>query len=478
MNSKLRIRCLSALSLLALAASYQEAKAQFDPTALSKNGVRINTVTTAVPFLRINPDARAGGMGDVGVATPADVNSLFLNPANMAFNERDFGFSVSFTPWLKALVNDIYMGGLTGYYKVKEKQTVQIGLKYFSLGNITFTDYNGAEIGNFRPQEFSLDAGYARKLSNDFSIAATIRFIYSNLSNVGVDGIATFPGYAGAADISWMYYKQFGKGKMKHDLRVGMNISNIGNKITYTRNAQNADYIPTNLGIGLGYTLNIDQKNAVGLYMDISRLLVPSPQPATIPYELGGDTINPNYDKNGVPGADWRQKSPITGIFTSFGDAPGFLYMDANGKVQRVKGSKSKEELQETTFAIGAEYMYNKQFGVRFGYFYEPRNKGNRQFVTAGLTVKYSIVGLNFSYLIPTGIQRNPLDNTLRFSLLFDFFKGGNKAKANSASPSGVSLVEPAPKKKEKKVKEDAPAPESEISEPPKEMKLAPIEPK
>lgn len=471
MNSKLRN---SYLTLAVLVVASRAAFSQgFDPTALYKNGQRINTVTTAVPFLRINPDARAGGMGDVGVATPADINSLFLNPANMAFNERDFGFSVSFTPWLKALVNDIYMGGLSGYYKVKEKQTVQIGLKYFSLGNITFTDYNGAEIGNFRPQEFSFDVGYARKLTNEFSLAATIRFIYSNLSNVGVDGVATYPGYAGAADISWMYYKQFGKGKLKHDLRVGMNISNIGNKITYTRNAQNADYIPTNLGIGLGYTLNIDAKNAVGLYMDISRLLVPTPQPALIPYELGGDTINPNYDKNGTPGADWRQKSPIVGMFTSFNDAPGVLYMDANGEVKRVKGSRSKEELQETTFAIGAEYMYNKQFGVRFGYFYEPRNKGNRQFITAGLTVKYSIVGLNFSYLIPTGIQRNPLDNTLRFSLLFDFFKGGNK-KAGT-NPSGVSLVDSAPKKKAK-VKEENAEPVKE--EAPKEMKLEPIEPK
>lgn len=463
MNSKLRILFLFALALPVLNTFAQAGN--FDPTQRTS---KINTITTAVPFLRINPDARAGGMGDVGIATPADINSLFLNPANMAFNERDFGMSVSFTPWLKALVNDIYLAGLSGYYKVKEKQTVQIGLKYFSLGNITFTDYNGAEIGNFRPQEFSLDAGYSRKLGNNFAIAATLRFIYSNLSNVGVDGIATFPGYAGAADISWIYYKQFGTGKFKHDLRAGMNISNIGNKISYTRNAQNSDYLPTNLGMGLGYTLHIDNKHEVGLYMDINRLMVPTPQPATIPSDTGGNVVNPDYDKNGVPGADWRQKSPITGMFTSFADAPGDLRVGVDGKVYRKKGSQSLEELRETNVGVGIEYMYNKQFGVRFGYFKESLYKGNRQFITAGLTVKYSIVGLNFSYLIPTGIQRNPLDNTLRFSLLFDFFKGGNKAKGNT---SGVSLTEPTPKK-EKKAK-----PQENTEEPAKEMKLAPIEP-
>lgn len=432
----------------------------FDPTNLEKNGVRINTVTTAVPFLRINPDARAGGMGDVGVATPTDINGVYANPAKMAFIERDFGFAVSFTPWLKALVNDIYLAGITGYYKVKEKQTVQFSLKYFSLGNISFTDDQGQPLGDFKPNEFSLDAGYSRKLGDNFALAATIRFIYSNLTNVGVGGVATYPGIAGAADISWMYQKNFKKdgAKMSHDFLAGMNISNIGSKITYTRNAKNADYIPTNLGIGLGYTLNVTPKNAVGIYFDVNRLLVPTPQPSSIASALSGDTANPGYDEDGDLIADWKQKSPIGGIFTSFNDAPGTLYMDESGEVKRVKGSRSKEELRETAIAFGLEYMYNKQFGVRFGYFYEPRTKGNRQFLSAGLTVKYSIVGLNFSYLIPTSIQRNPLDNTLRFSLLFDFAKGGMKSNQNN---SGISLVDDTPKKKKvkgEKVDETAPA--------------------
>jgi hypothetical protein len=460
-----------AITLIATHQSYSQITWQ-------KDGTVVNTVTTAVPFLRINPDARAGGMGDVSIATPADINSLYANPAKMAFNERDFGFAVSFTPWLKALVNDIYMAGLAGYYKIKDKQTVQLGVKYFSLGNITFTDYQGQEIGQFRPNEFSIDAGYSRKLGNDFALAATLRFIYSNLSNVGVDGVPTFPGYAGAADISWIYQHNFKKdnAKVSHDLYAGMNISNIGNKISYTRNARNSDYIPTNLGIGLGYRFNIDQKNGIGVYMDINRLMVPTPQPAKIPFELGGEVDNPYYDKNNDKVADWKQKSPITGMFTSFNDAPGLLYMKADSSVARVKGSRAKEELRETSVGVGLEYMYNKQFGVRFGYFYEPRSKGNRQFLTAGLTVKYSIVGLNFSYLIPTTIQRNPLDNTLRFSLLFDFFKGGNK-KADGGS-SGISLVNDAPKKKEKKAKDEAPKEEAPKEDAPKEMKLQPIEPK
>ncbi len=478
---------LFAIAILCVLGNYASAQTGgFSPTDLEKNGQKINTVTTAVPFLRINPDARAGGMGDVGVATPTDVNGVFSNPAKMAFIEKDYGFAVSFTPWLKALVNDIYLAGITGYYKVKEKQTIQFSLKYFSLGNINFTDENGQSLGDFKPHEFSIDAGYSRRLGNNFALGASIRFIYSNLTNVGVGGVATYPGMAGAADISWMYQKNFKKdgAKMSHDFLAGMNISNIGNKITYTRNAKNADYIPTNLGIGLGYTLNVSEKNAVGVYFDVNRLLVPTPQPTTISSFFAADSgqavRNPQYDNETGDGtgdgiADWKQKSPIGGIFTSFADAPGILYKDENGNITRTKGSRSKEELRETAIAFGLEYMYNKQFGVRFGYFYEPRTKGNRQFLTAGLTVKYSIVGLNFSYLIPTSIQRNPLDNTLRFSLLFDFKKGGLKSNQNN---SGISLVDDTPKKKKVKGEKTDENTEKELKpvENKEPKKLAPIE--
>ncbi len=415
-----------------------------------QESARINTVTTAVPFLRINPDARAGGMGDVGLASPPDANAVYVNPAKMAFIDKDFGFAVGFSPWLKALVNDIYLANLTGYYKVKKMQTVALSVRYFSLGNITFTDYNGQELQTFRPQEFAIDGHYARRLGDNFAVAASLRVIYSNLAGgASVDGALVKPGVAGSGDISAYFHKKFNENaahKMEHDLSVGLNISNIGSKISYTSSTIK-DFIPTNLGLGVGYTLEIVNKHSVGVYVDMNKLMVPTPDTA-------------DKDRNNV--YDFRQKSSIGGMFTSFGDAPGVM---ENGS--RVKGSRAAEEFAEVTWGIGAEYLYNKQFGVRFGYFYEHPKKGNRQFLTAGLTVKYSVVGLNFSYLIPTTIQRNPLDNTLRFSLLFDFTKGGKK----SSSETGVSLVDDTPKKKkEKKVKEE--------TEPVKQEQPLPVEKK
>lgn len=414
----------------------------------------INTVTTAVPFLRIIPDARAGGMGDVGIAVPTygngdylspDVNGLYTNPSKLAFIDKDFGFAVTFSPWLKALVNDIYLANLTGYYKVKKMQTVAISIRYFSLGNITFTNDQGQELNTFRPNEFAIDGHYARRLGDNFSVAASLRVIYSNLAGgQQVDGNLIKPGVAGSGDISWFFKKKFNENsnhKLEHELSVGMNISNIGSKISYTSSTVK-DFIPTNLGIGAGYTLDIDKHSSVGVYLDVNKLMVPTP-----------DSTDKN--RNGI--YDFREKSSISGMFTSFGDAPG----------------GSAEEFREVTWGIGAEYLYNKQFGVRFGYFYEAATKGNRQFLTAGLTVKYSVVGLNFSYLIPTTIQRNPLDNTLRFTLLFDFLKGGIKSQS-----SGVSLVPDTPKEKKKKkeVKEEAPA--EAPKQAPKENKLEPVEPK
>jgi len=432
-----------------------------------KNGEVINTVTTAVPFLRIIPDARAGGMGDVGIAVPTygngdflspDVNGLYTNPSKLAFIDKDYGVAVTFSPWLKALVNDIYLANIAGYYKIKNKQTIAVSLRYFSLGNITFTDINGAETGQFRPNEFAIDAHYARQLSDNFSIAASLRFIYSNLAaGQQVSGALVRPGIAGAGDISWYYHKKFNANsahKLEHEFSVGMNISNIGSKISYTNNVVR-DYIPTNLGIGIGYTLDIDKHNSVGFYIDINKLMVPSPIPTAELMDSSGG-IKEKYDKNSNSIPDWRERG-ISGMFTSFGDAPG----------------GAREEFNEVTWGFGAEYLYNKQFGVRLGYFYENGFKGNRQFLTAGLTVKYSVVALNFSYLIPTTIQRNPLDNTLRFSLLFDFVKGGKKA--GGTNNTGISLVPDEPKEKKGKNKEVKP---EEVKPIEKEMKLEPVEPK
>jgi len=449
MNYLLRTRKVFAfVGVFMFSAQFLQAQVNYQESA------RINTVTTAVPFLRINPDARAGGMGDVGLASPADANAVYSNPAKMAFIDKDFGFAVGFSPWLKALVNDIYLANLTGYYKVKKMQTVAISLRYFSLGNITFTDYNGQELQTFRPQEFAIDGHYARRLGDNFSVAASLRVIYSNLAGgASVDGALVKPGVAGSGDISAYFHKKFNENaahKMEHEVSAGLNISNIGSKISYT-SSTTKDFIPTNLGLGVGYTLEIVNKHSVGVYVDMNKLMVPTPDTA---------------DKNRNNIYDFREKSSITGMFTSFGDAPGVM---DGGK--RAAGSRSAEEFAEVTWDSGAEYLYNKQFGVRFGYFYENPKKGNRQFLTAGLTVKYSVVGLNFSYLIPTTIQRNPLDNTLRFSLLFDFTKGGKK----SSSETGVSLVNDEPKKKkEKKAKEAEPVKEEEPKPVEKQMQLDP----
>ena len=397
-------------------------KAQVAPGQIVTNANQ-QVITTAVPVLRINPDARAGGMGDIGIASPADANGVYANPAKMAFIEEssidpnkpnEYGFAMSFSPWLKALVNDIYLASLNGYVKVKKDQVISASLRYFSLGNIQFTDAQGNNTQQFMPREFAIDVNYSRRLGKYFSIAASLRYIYSNLaSGQSVDGALVKAGQAGAGDISWFFHKTFNEdGAIQHEFSCGMNLSNIGSKMSYTSSVVK-DFIPANMGIGLGYTVQLDKHNSVGLYSDINKLMVPSPN----------NRINPATNQY-----YWREEPAIKGIFTSFGDAPLLT------------------ELREYTIAIGAEYYYNKQFGVRTGYFYEPYVAGGRQFLEAGLTVKYSVVALHFSYLIPTTILRNPLDNTLRFSLIFDFAKGGNKAKGQNGS--GVSFVDDTPKKK------------------------------
>lgn len=417
---------------------------------LNKGGVVINTITTGVPFLRINPDARAGGMGDVGIASPADAQCVYTNPAKLSFidSERDFGVALSFSPWLKSLVNDIYLTSLTGYYKIydnkngsaeerlRKMQTIAVSVRYFSLGNITFTNDQGQETQQFRPNEFATDLHYSRRLGKYFGLAASLRFIYSNLAGgQSVDGALIRPGIAGAGDISWYFQKKFYKSSTafpQHTFSTGMNISNIGSKITYTSNTVR-DFIPCNLGVGFGYLVDIDQRNSVGLYADINRLLVPTP-----------DTTD--ADRNKI--YDFREQSSIRGMFTSFADAPG----------------GASEELKEFNFGIGTEYFYSTPtqkniFGVRFGYFYEPRTKGNRQFLTAGMSVKYSVFGLNFSYLIPTTIQRNPLDNTLRFSLIFDFKPGGKKAPSEIDGAPAPADDKPAKKRQASEQREMAPMP-------------------
>jgi hypothetical protein len=347
----------------------------------------INTITTSVPFLLISPDARSGGMGDVGVASSPDAMSMHWNPAKLAFVKDDIGVTTSYTPWLKSLVPDINLNYLTAFKKTNNG-TIGFDFRYFTLGEINFTDNAGESLGIFSPNELSFSAAYALKLSDNFSTSVALRYIYSNLT--GGQSANSEPSKSGktvAGDISSYYIKEIRIGESKFDWASGINISNIGGKISYSETAE-SDFIPTNLRIGSSLNYDIDQYNKVSFEFDINKLLVPTPDPLD-PFK--GDDI-----------------SSISGIFQSFADAPG-----------------GDREIKELIYALGAEYWYDNQFALRLGYFYENPEKGDRQYITLGTGVKYNVFGLDFSYLIPVQdvdeTAVNPLANTLRFSLTFDF---------------------------------------------------------
>lgn len=388
--------------------------------------LQLNTITTAVPFLLITPDSRAGGMGDAGVASLNDVNAIHWNPSKLGFTTKKMGFGVSYTPWLRALVPDINLAYITGFYKMKKKGTIGGSLRYFSLGDITFTDANGQTTGQFRPNEFALDVAYGTKLSDNFAVGLAVRYINSNLTgNAVVQQSQTRAGRAVGVDVSALYKKEKVKlADKKAIVAVGINISNIGNKMSYSdRGDKNSDdFIPINLRLGGSLNVNLDDYNSISILADINKLLVPTPP--TYKYEVdpltGQTTGTIEKDADGNPiieaGKD-PNRGVAEGMFGSFSDAPG----------------GGKEELRELNYSLGLEYWYNKLFAVRAGYFYEHPTKGNRQFFTIGAGVKYNVFGLDFAYLIPTQ-QRNPLENTLRFTLTFDFdaFKDQNKEEAKT----------------------------------------------
>lgn len=354
----------------------------------------INVVTTAVPFLRISPDARAGGMGDLGVATSPDANSGMYNLAKTPFATKNASFGLTYTPWLKDLgLNDVYLLSFGGYYKLSDQEAISAGIRYFSLGNIQFTDISGVDFGEGRPREFGLDFGYSRKLSDKISLGVALRYIYSNLAAGQVIGNTTYKaGNAVAGDVSFFYTgaKEDGSG-----WNFGAALSNLGTKIGYTNDATQKDYIPANLSIGTTYTKVFDENNKMTFGIDAHKLLVPTPPKFTGDYTTDSTSI-----------VNYRTKSVVGSWFSSFGDAPGGF----------------GEEMREFTVSAGAEYAYNDQFFLRAGYFYEDKTKGNRKFFTVGLGIKYNVFGINFSYLVPSGqgVNRNPLSNTLRFGLIFD----------------------------------------------------------
>lgn len=375
-----------------------------------------NTITTTVPFLLIAPDSRAGGLGDAGVATTPDVNSSHWNPAKYNFIKNNVGVAISYTPWLRQLVSDMNLAYVSGYKKFNKENVLSASLLYFDLGSIQFRDINNALLRDFSPHEFSLDLAYSRLLGAKFSGSVAMRFIYSNLTGgIEVQGNDSYPGKTVAADVSFYYFNdEIELGGMNSTFMWGLNISNIGAKISYTTN-QYRDFIPTNFRTGLGYLLALDEHNEFLFTCDFNKLLVPTPPVYYGASEVlpSGDTVKPG-DKIIKYGKD-PNISIGAALFRSWTDAPGV----ATPFVKNGHASPFREELAEFTVSLGMEYWYDKLFALRVGYFNEHQYKGNRKYFTIGAGLKMNVFGLDFAYLIPT-TQANPLQNTLRFTLIFD----------------------------------------------------------
>ncbi len=354
---------------------------------------QFNPVQTGVSSLSIAPDSRGGGMGDVGVATDADVYSQHWNPAKYPFNIARAGLGLSYTPWLRQLVNDIDLAYLSGFYRIGDYSALSSSLRYFSLGEVPL-DYSdtGEAIDAINPYEMAFDVAYSRMLSEKFSAAVALRFIYSDMSTHQDDGSA--PGSAFAADIAFYYNNYVMLGQRECMLGLGLNASNIGSKISYDEGSTSV-FLPTNLGIGASLLIPIDDYNTISINADANKLMVP-----TMPMQEEGEDDNDYQDRLQN---DYYDQSPISGIFKSFGDAPGGF----------------SEELKEIQWSVGLEYMYDNKFAVRAGYHHEDPYKGNRKYYTVGAGFKMSVFSLDASYVISVA-QTNPLDQTLRFSLAFD----------------------------------------------------------
>ena len=357
-------------------------------TGKVEDGNRI--ISTGVPLLLIAPDSRAGSLGDLGAASTPDANSIHWNAAKLSFMEKNAGLTFTYSPWLKEIVSDIKLMYLGGYFKIDDRSSVGASLTYFSLGSIDFFSEEGQATGTYKPNEFALDLAYSMKLSENFSLSLTGRYIRSDLTqgqNVGPT--ATHAGNAAAADLGLYYQNEIGR-ELPSEYAFGLQISNLGTKISYSDNMESA-FLPANLRLGGRYTMNFDMFNSLSFMADVNKLLVPTP---------------PVYDDEGniFAGMD-PNVGILQGAIQSFYDAPnGF-----------------KEEIQEISLSVGLEYWYNNMLAVRTGYFYEAANKGARQYLTLGAGLKYNVMGLDISYLISTAaLNNNPLKNTLRVSLSFD----------------------------------------------------------
>ena len=389
------------ISLTLLAFSFLNvglfAQTIFDEIATSEE---LNTISTSVPFLLIAPDSRAGAMGDVGAATSPDHNSIHWNASKLAFIEDERGVSLSYTPWLQDLVPEISLSYLSGFKRLNSRSTIAGSMRYFSLGEIQFTDAQGQFISNFNPNEFTIDGAYSMKLSKNFSSGLAMRYIFSNLTGgiqIPDGGGATKPGTSFAVDLSSYFQSdKFDIDDKEAYFAAGLNISNVGNKISYTDGGEEF-FLPANGRLGANLFMELDDYNTISFGFDINKLLVPTPPKydslATVP---GPENIISGKDPNvGV----------LQGIFQSFSDAPGGL----------------QEELNELMYSVGAEYWYMNQFAFRGGYFHEHETKGARKYFTVGVGLKMNVFSLDMAFLLPAtrGIS-SPLANTLRFTLLFD----------------------------------------------------------
>ncbi len=397
-----------AVAAVLLSLSFSGLQAQLTPGEVSQQ-VQLNTITTAVPFLMIGPDSRSGALGDAGVALSPDANSLHWNPAKMAFSENEVEFSLSYAPWLRALVDDMNLAYLSGVKRINKRQAWGAALRYFSLGNITFTDETGTTIRDFQPAEFSLDVGYSQKLSDKFSGGIAGRFINSNLTGgTNVLGANSKPGRSVAVDISAFYSNPRTKFAGRDAaFNWGVNISNIGAKMSYSESADR-DFIPTNLKLGSALTMKLDDYNSLTFTADANKLLVPT---SPIYDQESGVNIVSGFNPNvGV----------ATAMMQSFYDAPGIVNFNQDGTYTVEEGSILREEIREWNIGGGIEYLYNDVFAFRTGFFNEHYSKGARQFITLGAGIKYTVFTVDLSYLISTR-QQNPLANTLRFTLRLQF---------------------------------------------------------
>lgn len=367
------------LSILCIAlSSYYTILAQNTGRLIGQDTLNRN-ITTAVPFLTITPDARAAGMGDVGVATSADVNSGYWNAGKLAFIEKGYGASASYTPWLGKIINDMSVFYLSGFYKINREQTVAASMKYFDLGEIQFRDASNVDQGRFNPREFAFDVTYSRLLTEHFGIGGALRYIRSNLTGAfSSGGLDARPGNSVAVDLGVFYTKPMVSNNSV--LSLGGTITNLGSKISYS-DANNKDFIPTNLRLGGSYKTELDPKNSLTFALDFNKLLVPSPRSGS------------------------KSEPLLSGVFSSFTDARGGF----------------KEEIHEIITSVGVEYWYDQMLAFRTGYFFEAKDKGNRKYLTGGVGFRYEKFGLDVAYLVPTNKRENALAETIRFTIMMNF---------------------------------------------------------